>query len=146
VANAVDLSVGFASACALLADSTVRCWGANAYGQLGDGTFVDRTTAVTVLGLAGVAQVSHGGTTACAVMTLGGVQCWGHGMNGELGNGSLMISPVPVGVTGITNAAEVSVAASSCAPRVRVRVGCQPPGRGRRRTTIGERTRSRSWG
>jgi alpha-tubulin suppressor-like RCC1 family protein len=34
--------------CAVIADRTVRCWGGNYAGQLGDGTTIDRTTPVAV--------------------------------------------------------------------------------------------------
>ena len=35
--------------CALLVDGSVRCWGANMQGQLGDDTTTDRRTAVSVM-------------------------------------------------------------------------------------------------
>jgi hypothetical protein len=47
---AMSLSAGDSHSCALLADGTVRCWGANGSGQLGDGTIVPRTVPVTVAG------------------------------------------------------------------------------------------------
>jgi hypothetical protein len=34
--------------CALLADSSVRCWGQNNKGQLGDGTMIDSAIPVVV--------------------------------------------------------------------------------------------------
>lgn len=37
IETATSVSVGESHGCATLADSTVRCWGFNAYGQLGDG-------------------------------------------------------------------------------------------------------------
>jgi hypothetical protein len=37
----------------LKSDGTVRAWGYNTYGQLGDGTATNRSTPVWVLGLAG---------------------------------------------------------------------------------------------
>ncbi len=51
IASAVDIVAGTRHACALLIDGSIRCWGLNAHGQLGDGTFVDRSTPVAVIGL-----------------------------------------------------------------------------------------------
>ena len=36
--NVAKVTAGGGSTCALLKDTTVRCWGYDAYGQLGDGT------------------------------------------------------------------------------------------------------------
>ena len=44
-----SLALGFTHACAVLTNGTMRCWGDNAYGQLGDGTRTQRSTPVTVL-------------------------------------------------------------------------------------------------
>jgi alpha-tubulin suppressor-like RCC1 family protein len=44
-----QIKAGASHACAVMADGIeVRCWGSNAKGQLGDGTFTDRATPVTV--------------------------------------------------------------------------------------------------
>jgi hypothetical protein len=43
-----------------LGDGTVRAWGANTYGQLGDGTTIRRTSPMAVPGLAGVETVTAG--------------------------------------------------------------------------------------
>lgn len=40
--TSIKLSVGHNNSCAVLQDGTVWCWGWNAYGQVGDGTLVDR--------------------------------------------------------------------------------------------------------
>ena len=88
-----SVSVGAADACALLKGSRgVRCWGSNAWGQLGigtDGPGTDSGTPVSVSGLVTtVAQVSLGNMYACALTTAGLVLCWGMGGSGELGEGT----------------------------------------------------------
>jgi hypothetical protein len=40
--------------CALMADGTVRCWGNNQYGQLGDGSTIVSFVPVAVLGITGL--------------------------------------------------------------------------------------------
>lgn len=94
--------------CAALDDGTVRCWGDNSVGQLGDGSTTTRTRPVVVAGLANVAQVSGGYEHACAVKRDGTVWCWGAGANGRLGNGAADNAAAPVQVSGITNAVTVS--------------------------------------
>ncbi len=51
--DAVEIAVGFDHACALRANDEVVCWGANDNAQLGDGTLIDRTRPIGVLGLGG---------------------------------------------------------------------------------------------
>ena len=51
----VALAAGSYHSCALIADGSVRCWGGNGHGQLGDGTTTTRLTATTVTGLTGLA-------------------------------------------------------------------------------------------
>jgi alpha-tubulin suppressor-like RCC1 family protein len=50
IGNAVEVSAGANHTCARLQDGTVRCWGDNSYGQLGDGTETNAFTPVTVSG------------------------------------------------------------------------------------------------
>ena len=51
LSRATAVSAGGGHACALLANSTVKCWGSNRRGQLGDGTHTRRLTAVAVQSL-----------------------------------------------------------------------------------------------
>lgn len=48
LADVVELTSGLGHFCALRRGGQVSCWGANTYGQLGDGTHEDRTTPVEV--------------------------------------------------------------------------------------------------
>jgi hypothetical protein len=71
--------------CAVLADGTVRCWGRNDAGQLGDGTLTDQFTPVTVSGLTNVTVVTAGLRDSCALRADGAPFCWGRNSSGEVG-------------------------------------------------------------
>jgi alpha-tubulin suppressor-like RCC1 family protein len=46
-----ELSTGYSHSCALLSAGNVKCWGYNDFGQLGDGSAIERLTPVNVLDL-----------------------------------------------------------------------------------------------
>ena len=83
------LASGAYHSCALEAGGTVRCWGLNRLGQLGDGTYDKRLAPVAVNGLTGkVHSLAAGAAFTCALLADGSVQCWGSNEFGELGNGA----------------------------------------------------------
>jgi alpha-tubulin suppressor-like RCC1 family protein len=113
------LSLGTYNTCALTTQGGLKCWGANSYGELGDGTTTDRNIPVDVSSLStGVKSVSFGqGPHLCVLTTANGVKCWGRNSFGELGNAGSDDSPTPVDVSGLTTgAAQVVVGwSNACA-------------------------------
>lgn len=94
--------------CALLESGTVKCWGANPYGTLGnnDNSVTYSLVPVDVFGLTGIEDLalgygndSNGNGTACALHGSGDLFCWGSNSTGMIGNGSYVptFKPLQVG-------------------------------------------------
>src|SRR6185503_12507444 len=101
ISGASAIATGAYHTCALLANGTLRCWGRNGQGQLGDGTFTGSSTPRSVGGLTGVAAVSGGGAHTCAVLTDGTVRCWGDNEFGQIGNVTTTTATTPVRGSGL---------------------------------------------
>ncbi len=115
-----SIATGKHHSCGVRSDGTVKCWGDNAEGQIGDGTLVDRTSATLVGGLTGAIAVEAGGYHSCAVLDDGTARCWGRNASGELGDdgASGIRSTAPVVVQGLDDATQLAAAEeSTCAIR-----------------------------
>jgi alpha-tubulin suppressor-like RCC1 family protein len=100
--SAAAVSAGSDYTCAITPAGGGMCWGLNASGQVGDGTYSTRFLAVNVNELASqVAALSTGRDHTCALMTTGDVKCWGYNTDGQLGDGTKKASNIPVDVVGL---------------------------------------------
>jgi hypothetical protein len=113
------ISAGNSHSCALLANGSAKCWGDNAWGQLGNGTTTDASTSVVVSGFSTrtrAVAISAGGGHSCALLANRTVNCWGENEFGQLGNGTTTNASTPVAVRGLTTAVAISAGgAHSCA-------------------------------
>mmetsp|Transcript_43177 Transcript_43177/g.101492 ORF Transcript_43177/g.101492 Transcript_43177/m.101492 type:complete len:1314 (-) Transcript_43177:47-3988(-) len=91
------MALGTEHACAVLNDSSVKCWGDNAHGSLGYGDTLPRGFAAAEMGdflpsvslgsgrTAAALAAGHGFT--CALLDDESVKCWGSNAHGSLGYG-----------------------------------------------------------
>ncbi len=87
-----SIAAGLYHTLALKNDGTVWAWGTNDFGQLGDGTKVDKSTPVQVKGLSDITAISASkGISSFFSMALkndGTVWAWGSAWGGQLGDGT----------------------------------------------------------
>jgi len=107
------VSAGLEFTCVLISGGTIKCWGRNTWGSLGNNSTTDSVYPVSVTGIvSGVTALSSSpnGYYSCAVVS-GAVKCWGSNDSGCLGvsssgpefcNGSDPCSKSPVNVTSLT--------------------------------------------
>lgn len=124
IPDARQVTAGGAHTCALRAGGVVDCWGANEYGQLGDGTTIERGRPAAVSGLRAAQSVVAGARHTCVTRLDGEVSCWGDNGRGQLGtassgDGSCGDEPcfsAPADVEGLDRVIEVGLGeAHSCA-------------------------------
>jgi alpha-tubulin suppressor-like RCC1 family protein len=103
------LSAGAAFSCLRLTDGTVRCFGANRVGELGNGRADEGgPTASSVIASPGsaptnplqsVGAIASGASASCALLADRSVRCWGSNESGALGQGTLGDPLGPVALT-----------------------------------------------
>jgi alpha-tubulin suppressor-like RCC1 family protein len=98
------LALGDGHSCALLSGGTVKCWGYDADGELGNNTANNNANAapVSVQGISGATAIAAGSYHTCVIVG-GALQCWGWNGYGQLGNNSYSAALAPVAVSGMAS-------------------------------------------
>jgi alpha-tubulin suppressor-like RCC1 family protein len=102
VSGIVGIAAGLAHAVVVKNDGTVSAWGINWYGQVGDGTTVDRRSPVLVSGVNGIIAVAASYNHTLALKSDGTCWAWGYNVWGQLGDGTIInrLSPVMISLSG----------------------------------------------
>jgi alpha-tubulin suppressor-like RCC1 family protein len=85
--------------CGLTLEGIAYCWGYNGWGQLGDGTTINRHVPTPVAGglrFTTISAVNH----TCGITPEGAAYCWGWNNTGRVGDGTTIDRHVPTAVTG----------------------------------------------
>ncbi|MBN2084612.1 MAG: hypothetical protein JW748_05255 [Anaerolineales bacterium] len=95
----IRLEAGWNHTCAVVSGGELRCWGWNYFGQLGEGTTLNRSTPARVQYLTdGAMDVALGWGHTCVLTGLDAVKCWGSNSSGQLGDGTWTDSKIPLTV------------------------------------------------
>jgi alpha-tubulin suppressor-like RCC1 family protein len=105
-----SVSAGGFHSCGVTTGNLVLCWGWNPYGQLGDGTIIEKATPVQLdhVPPLGATQVATGWNHSCALSLGGTIYCWGRNHRGQLGATSFDLceddpcAKSPVSVSGLS--------------------------------------------
>lgn len=94
-----SVAVGERHACGVDPAGRAWCWGANIYGEVGDGGIERRVSPVAVPGR--YLALAAGSFHTCGLDLEGGAWCWGDNQLGQLGQRTTIASRVPVRVQGV---------------------------------------------
>jgi len=116
ISDAIAITAGHYSTCALHSTGEVSCWGEGKFGQIGVGPINSAVYSVPqkVPGLVDIKAIGAGERHVCAIEQTGKMYCWGKNYEGEIGNGlaqQIQYSPAMVMVnatTPLTGAVDVA--------------------------------------
>jgi hypothetical protein len=89
-------------------DGTLWAWGNNSYGQLGDGTIIERHSPTQIGTDKNWNQIDCGGSFTVAIKTDGTLWAWGNNNNGQLGDGTNSNRTTPIQIGNDSNWIQIS--------------------------------------
>ena len=88
--------------------NTANAWGANAYGQVGDGATADKSLPALVNGLSGIKSIAAGYQHSLALKNDSTLWAWGDNTDGQLGDGTNAGKTAPVKINGLSGVIAMS--------------------------------------
>lgn len=128
--DAVEISVGWMTACARRQSGQVVCWGEGKGGELGNNVEADSSVPVDVQGMTDAKALNIDSSTGCAVRTSGQAFCWGSNGLGQFGSSTYAadeLSLVPVPVPGFSDVTMIVSDSNGCFLRQSGQVMCWGP-------------------
>jgi alpha-tubulin suppressor-like RCC1 family protein len=115
IVNVVSLTAGRWHTCASFGDATMRCWGNNNAGQVGDGSYVNWWYPYLVPNMSSVVSISAGEEHTCASLGDATMRCWGNNDAGQVGDGTYEPRRTAVQVAGMSGSTSAAAGQSgSC--------------------------------
>ena len=115
---AKSVASGVYNTCIITTSNTLKCWGHNGWGDLGNGTNTSSNLPVAVSNVTDVAKVSIGEGYMCALTNAGALKCWGRNENGQLGDNTTTnrsTAVTPVGMTAHVSDVSTGMFQHTCA-------------------------------
>ncbi len=110
VSDGAQVAAGRAHTCMISQTGSVRCWGDNASGQLGDGNApTDRSCAVSVSLPAAATSISTRNDHTCVLLSTGAGYCWGSNFRRQIAATDTSFYDTPQLVAQLANANAVAV-------------------------------------
>lgn len=114
--SATSVSAGGAHSCVVMVDHNMKCFGSNAYGQLGQSLSTASTSTPTAVTVGeNVDVVTAGLSYTCVLTSTGVVKCFGRNQWGQLASGATSTTPrvEAMSVLGLASDRAVQVVAGS---------------------------------
>jgi len=95
-----SVTAGDIHTCGVTTGGAAYCWGDDGYGELGDGSTLNRAWPVAVAGGLTFTSLAAGEDYTCGLVGSGAAYCWGRNFLGQLADGSTTDNATPVAVAG----------------------------------------------